>query len=262
MIRRILAGYSVEFANAIRLRSTYIGPGMVALTISLLTFQYPVARDAVSDYGFVAVAVPTAIDLVGVFMILVYCTTLISMDMGSGVVRMILVRPLRRREYFAAKLLMGWTYALVLMGIAVTLSVTIALLAGELSGIYYGDAVIYTGAQMRDALLIASGLNILPIFATVNFALFMSTLFRSRGIAFGLAIFTWIAFDLLKHPFGVEEFFFTTYLEHSWNVFSDRCNALPADWLSTAPWASAISGLWIIGLSVLSMVVLNRRDFS
>lgn len=262
MIRRILAGYSVEFANAIRLRATYVGPALVALTVLLLTFQHPVVNDSMSDFGFVAVAMPTAVDLMGVLMILIYCSMIISVDMGSGLIRLVLVRPLRRREYFASKLLMGWTYALVLMTIAVVLSLTIALIFGELSGIYYGDTVIYTGAQMRNALMIAIGLNILPLFATVNFALLMSALSRSRTVALGLTLVLWVSLDLLKHPLGIESYFFSTYLEHSWDVFLDRCNALPGEWSVTSPMAAVVSAVWIVGLTLATLLVLSNRDFA
>lgn len=262
MIRRTLAGYSVEFANAIRLRATYIGPALVILTVLLLTFQYPIVRDSTSDFGFVAVAIPTAVDLVGVFVLLVYCSTLITVDIGSGLIRLVLVRPMRRREYFAAKLLMGWTYALVLMLLALVLSVSIALVSGELAGIYYGDTVIYTSAEMRNGLFVALGLNILPLFATVNFALFISAMNRSRTIALALALVVWIALDLLKQPLGIEAYFFSTYLEHSWDVFLDRCNALPTDWSATAPWAAAVSAAWIAGLSGASLLVLSNRDLT
>lgn len=262
MIRRILAGYSVEFANAIRLRATYVGPALVALTVLLLTFQYPITRDSVSDFGFVAVAMPTALDLVGVFVLLVYCSMLISVDVGSGLIRLVLVRPMRRREYYASKLLMGWTFALVLMALALVLSLAVAMATGELSGIYYGDTVIYTSAEMRNALLIALALNVLPLFATVNFALFMSTISRSRTIALAMALVVWVGLDLVKQPLQIEPYFFSTYLEHSWDVFVDRCNALPAEWSTTAPMAAAVSGAWIVGLSAASLLVLSNRDFT
>ncbi len=264
MIGRILAAYSVEFANAIRLRSTYLGPAMVGLTIVLLTFQYPIARDAnsSSDYSFIAVAMPAALDLVGVFMLLFYCSTLISIDMGSGMIRLVLVRPLRRREYLAAKVLMGWTYALILIAVAAVLSTFLAFMFGELTGIYYGDTVVYTGAEMRRSLVLAIALNILPLFATVSFALLMSTLSRSRTVALAAVFIVWVALDLVKQPLGAELYFFTTHLEHSWEVFSDRCNALPAEWNPEAAWAAAVSGTWIAGCTLLSLLALGSRDFS
>lgn len=262
MIQRILAGFTVEFANAIRLRATYIGPALVALTVLVLTFQYPITRDAVSDFGFVAVAVPTAVDFVGIFVLLIYCSAQISVDVGSGLIRTILLRPLRRREYFLSKLLMGWTYAGILMVIAVVLALIIVLITGELSGIYYGDTVVYSSAEMRNALFAALALNLLPLFATVAFALFMSTLSRSRTVAVGLALSVWVCLDLIKHPLGIERYFFSTYLEHSWDVFLDQCNALPSDWLAVAPWAAGVSAVWIVFLSAAALLVLSRRDFT
>lgn len=262
MIARILAAYSIEFANAIRIRMTYAGPAAVFVTVLLVTFQFPISKDTASDFAFVAVAMPAALDLVGVFVLLWYGSTLISMDTASGIVRLVLVRPLRRWEYFIAKLLMAWTYALVLMAVAAVTSCTLAFAFGELSGIYYGDQVVYTGLEMRNAFLIALALNLPSLFATATFSLSISALTRNRGLALALTLVIWIALDLLKQPLQIQDYFFSTYLEHAWNVFSDRCNALPADWSPIAEKGLLVTGIWTLACCIIAVGSLTRQDFN
>ena len=109
MISRILSAYSIELAKAIRLRSTFLGPITIIIIILLTPFAYPLQKDTDSDYDFLAYVLPLAINVFGHFMVLIYSATLISTELSGGSIRMILTRPLRRREYLIAKLLHGLT---------------------------------------------------------------------------------------------------------------------------------------------------------
>ncbi len=262
MIRRILIAFSVEFANAIRLNSTYIGPLVVVLVILAASFVHPIANDDESDYAFIAYSVPMALNLVGVIMLMLYCSTLISADLGSGTIRTILVRPLRRRDYFFSKLLMGFTYTLVLITLAALTAWLLAFILGNLTGIHFGDEIIYTDSDMRTGFLLALLLSLMPLFTTVTYALMISTFTRSNVAAVSTSIGLWIVVDFLKQPLRIQTFFFSTYLESAWEMFADRCDALDTDWQPIAQQSALVCFSSAFLFIIISLIVLSRRNLS
>lgn len=260
MIGRILNAYRIELAKAIRLRSTFLGPAMMIIIILLTPFAYPLQKDSDSDYDFLAYVLPLSINVFGHFMVLIYSATLISTELSNGSIRMALTRPLRRREYLIAKLLHGLSYTLLLNAIALLTAFGLVQLLGNLSGVYFGDELIYSDAEMIHTLMITMLLTLLPQCASVGFALFMSTATRNPAAAVGGAVGLWIALETLKHPLSAQRFLFSTYAESPWTVFNDRCNGFDAAFLPDAWWGVGISLAYIILFGALSLFIMGRRN--
>ena len=260
MIRRIWTAYTVEVVKALRLRATYVGPVLVVLAVIGTLALRPVERDGASDYGFVASATPLALDLVGLLLLLVYCAGLVSTELNSGVIRMVLVRPLRRTEFVAAKLLLGMTYAVALTVLVGLTSWSLAFALGELAGVNYGGEVIYTAGQMRNAYLLGMLLGLAPQFAAVAYAVMISTFTRNTGAAIGIAIGLWITLDTLKHPLHIAPYLFSTYLETPWHVFAARCEVLDAAWFPEATYCLITSAAALVLFTSIAGYALSRRN--
>ena len=247
MIRRIWTAYRVEILKAIRLKFTYVGPLAILIVVLCLPKVYPFERDGVGDYGFIGFATPFALDLLGLLLLLMYCATLVSAELGSGVLRTVLVRPLTRTEFLLAKLLLGTSYGLVLLAVAGLSSWGLVLLRGDLCGVSIGEELIYTNQEMVMAYLEGAALSLLPQLATVAYAIMISSLTRSTGAAVGSAVGIWLLVDLVKRPLGLAPMLFSTYIEMPWQVFVNHADGIDAAW-----WPG---GLHCIVTSVVSLAV-------
>jgi ABC-type transport system involved in multi-copper enzyme maturation permease subunit len=260
MIERLWTVYTFELSKAFRLKSTYAGPLLVLATVLLTPLLHPFGRDNASDYDFVAVATQTSVNLVGVYLVLIYSSSLIATEISRGTARMVLVRPVLRRDFFLAKLLLGMTYAVLLSAVAAGASWTVAGLFGDLSGVRYGGEVIYTNTALSRTYVGVLGLGLLAQFAAVAFGLMMSALSRSAGAAVGATVGLWLVVNLVKHPLGIAPLLFSTYIEAPWTVFTHRAVALEASWTPMVFYAVATSVVSIAVFVAMGMGALSRRN--
>ena len=239
MMQRIWRAYTVEIIKAIHLRQTYVAPLVILLAILLAPLGHPLQRDGLSDYAFIAYSTPMALNLLGFLLLLTYCAGLISSELNSGAIRSILVRPIRRWEFVCAKLLAGLSYALLLTLLTGLLSWALAQFFGDLIGVSYGGEVLFTREEMIQAYLFGALLSLLPQFAGVAYALFISTLVRNPVGAVSLTLGAWLGIDVLKYPLHIERFVFTTYLDSPWQVFINRCDGIAGTWFPEAAFTIA-----------------------
>ena len=263
MTRRLWTVYKHEVAKAVRLKFTYLGPILVLLAVCCAPLMHPITRDDVSDYGFIAYATPLALNLIGVLVILLYCANLMSSELGSGTLRMLLVRPVYRHDVLAAKLLLGMTYVVLLTALVTATSWGLAFAFGDLRGVTYGGEQVYSNAEMASAYGLGLLVNLCPQFAAVAFALMLSSFTSSAGAAVGSTVGIWILLDTLKYPLGIAPYLFTSYMETSWRVFQDRANVLPpSDWFPTTGYCILASAVSFVLCMAISTWVLSRRDLS
>ncbi len=261
MIRRILNLCLVEWVKYSRSPYPYAGIGIVAALTAASLFVRPVSRDGLSDFGFIAYAVPAALNLAGFLLSTVYSAGLIASEVDSGTIRSLLARPIQRHEFVCAKLLNGMAYAALLTTTAVVTTWLVALAFGELTGVAYGDELMYATNELYAALAIAAILNLPPYFAGVAYALFLSSIVRRPAAAITLAVGGWLLVDYVKHPLGIAHFVFTSYLDRSWIVLQDRCNALDTAFFPAAAYATAWSALWGAGFALAAVFVVGRRSY-
>lgn len=259
MIRRILNAYTIEWIKYSRQAFTFVGPVLVIVLVLLAPLSYPLEKDSTNDYAFISYALPMALNLFGFLMLLVYSASLVSTELG-GTIRMVMIRPIRRHEFLAAKMLNGMTYALLLTFVASGTTWALAYFMGDLSGIEYGGDLVYTSGEMQQAFFAATALNLLTQFAGVAWGLLFSTLTRSTAMAIGLAVGSWLLLDFIKYPLNIAPFLFSSYLEQTWTVFSDRCNAFETGFFPQAYYGMAASlGAIVLCLGIATFA-LSRRN--
>lgn len=262
MTTRVFRAYLFEMYKAIHYPYTLFGPALVLLVVLSAPLLHPMSKDGVSDYGFIAYVTPVALNFLGFLLLLIYCAGLVSSELGSGTIRQVLVRPVRRHEFLIAKLLSGMTYAVLLTGVAAVSSWTVAWILGDLVGVNFGGELLYTREQMSNAYLMGTALSLLPQWAGVSYAILLSTLTRSPVAAASTAAGLWIAVDLVKYPLGIEPFLFSTYLEKPWTVFASRCNAIDTPWFPMVWYCAGSSLAVFVVCAAAAMLVLHRRNLS
>lgn len=264
-LKRIGTAYAIEVIKAAKLKFTYLGPLLVLLTVAVMPFMPlmpKLRKDGISDYGFIAAATPPALNIVGAFMLIVFCAGLMSKEFSSGTIRNVLVRPLRRWEFLAAKVLLGMSYAALLTVLATGVGWGMVWVFGDLNGVTYGGELLHTGSEMFSAYLVGALLGLLPLFAAVTYAVFISTCTRSTGAAVGSAVGIWVLLDTIKMALRIEPYIFWTYLETPWQRFRDLCDGLdPETWLSSATlYAAVTSVVSFIAFVSAATYLLYRRD--
>jgi len=257
---RIGAAFRTELTKALRLRFTYVGPVLVTCFVLGAPLMHRIERDNVSDYGFIAFATPAALNLLGLLLILTYCAGLVSSELSSGALRMILIRPLHRFEFLLAKLLFGMSYATTITALVASSSWGTAYLLGELAGVNYGGEIIYTAQEMRNAYFLGALLCLVPQFAAVAYAVMVSACTRSTGAAIGSAVGIWILLDLVKYPLRVAPYLFSTYMEAPWQVFDGRCNAMDSSWFPTTYYCLLTSLISMVLFTSAAAFILHRRN--
>jgi len=261
MIRRVVTAYLVEIQKALHAKSTYVGPLLIILVMALMPMVDRVERDQVSDYGFAARSTGVALNLLGLLLVLTYCASLVSSEIESGTIRLALVRPLRRYEFLAAKLLLGATYALALVVLVALLAWGGLLLFGDTQGVTYGGEVVFTNHTMIRSYLLALVLTMAPLCAAVAFAVAMSTVAKSTGAAIGATVAIWFAGDILKYPLHIAPFLFSTYIESPLELFANQADAFDPQWFPMALYCIATSLAWGAAAVALAVLVLRRRSF-
>lgn len=235
---------------------------MIIIIVLLTPFTYSIQKDSDSDYDFLAYVLPLSINVFGHFMTLIYATSLISVELSNGSIRIALTRPLRRREYLAAKALHAATYMVALNLIALATAWGLVHVLGNLSGIYFGDELIFTDREMRITLLTTLALTLLPQCATISFALLLSTTTRNTTAAIAVAIGAWIFIETIKYPLNIAPYIYSTYAESPWTVYTDRCNAFNPSFLPDAYWGIGVSLAFILLFSSLSLFIFGRRNLT
>lgn len=260
MIGRIWTAYRIEVAKALRRKFTLVGPLLLAFAVAALPLAREVARDGVADYAFVAYATPLVLDLLGLLLLLSYCATLVASDLARGTVCYMLVRPLRRHEYIAAKILLAVSYAALLEVTVVAASWAVVAVLGDLTGVTFGGEVVHTNLDMVSTYAVGAVLALAPLCAAAAFAVTVSSLTTSTGAAVGCAIGLWLLMDLAKYPLRVAPYLFSSYLEMPWQAFADQCDGLTRPWFPDTAYALASSAIAFALFTAVAMAALRARN--
>jgi hypothetical protein len=171
------------------------------------------------------------------------------------------VRPIRRSEFLAAKLLNAMTYALLLAVTGTMASWALVAFRGEASGIDFGGELMFSGQEMNVSLLVAALLNLACLLTAAAFAVMMSVLARRSATAISGAIGLWLVVEYTKHAFHFGEFIFSSYLDFGWMVFGDRCSGLATPFAPGAYYALAVCAVWFALFTGIAFVAMRRRNF-
>jgi len=262
MMVRILIVFKMECWKALYLRMTWLGPLFIGLVACVLPVLQPIVADGESDYGFVLFGVTVLNGNLALLFTFIYSANLIAPELSSGLARHVMVRALRRSEWFLGKLFFALFYATGIGLLCGVLPWCIASIFGELNGVNFGGELIHTEASMRESFLYGLLLGIFPLWAGAALALLLSTLSRSALSAAGLCIALWVVLDVAKYPLGIEEWVFSTWLEGAWRPLGEMLNALPVHWNPVLQYTTFSSALCFFPSVLLAIIALQRRNLT
>ncbi|HPO14842.1 MAG TPA: ABC transporter permease [Candidatus Hydrogenedentes bacterium] len=275
MLHRVWVIFIVELQKTMRLKHTLAGPFLLGILILCAPLLHPVSRQSLGEYdqianqgyALIAFITPRAMGVLAFLFTLLFSAALISPELHSGNIRQIFIRPLHRYEFVIGKLLLGCSYAILLLMTTVALSWGTAyalchLSGSRLAGITFGGELLYTATQMRNAYLIGFLLSMAPLFATAAFGLMISSMTRNTVQAISLAIGSWILVDALKYPLRFDRFVFFSYLEKPWQGFIQQCSGADAVWFPMTWECLAVSITTTLLCTAVAILITWRRDVS
>ncbi|MGD9495704.1 MAG: ABC transporter permease [Armatimonadota bacterium] len=271
-----LAALRVELAKLYRQRSAYAGFAVMLALAALVTWgshrqrhhldvseavpsEFVVAGKTVTAL-FVAQAVmePSLVVMVPV-LIAVVAGALVAGERQTGTLRTLLTRPVRRWVVLTAKLLAGWSYAIL-----ITLFLGLCTLGLGQAVFGWGDLVVFRGGlTILDAhtglIRLAEGYGLAAgaMCVVAALALMLSTIFDNAMVAAGLTV----ALLILSNTIGVMPYFedvkphlLTTHLRLYREVFAATVDT-EALTISVHYLAAYLAAIVVVALAVFA-----RRD--
>jgi len=261
MMGRIWTAYRVELSKAARSRCAWLLPLLVVAAVCLTPVVQPLARDGAADYGFIAYATRVALNIIGLIVLLAFSASTISSELASGTIRTTLLRPVQRHEFVAAKLMLVFTCAAIIAGVAALAVWILAASLGDLTGVSYGGEALYSNLAMLRAYLLGMVLAVFPLSAAGAYGVMISSLTRSPGAAVGVTVGLWLALDIAKYPLRIAPFLFSSWVETPWTVFVRRADGLDPAWLPDAATVVLVSVAWTVAFALVAAYATSRRNF-
>ncbi len=260
MIGRVWAAYQFELGKTAHQRGIYAGPFAAIILFAGLWFQFSRGQIDVDGLRFIAFATPVTLNLFGLLLILAFSSSLVASEVSAGTLRLPLTRPIQRHELLAGKIFLAMTYAVLLTLLVGALSWGVAVGVHGVSAVEYGGEVWYTGTEMFWTYCVCAVLGLAPLFAACAFGVMWSALMPNAGSAIAAAIVSWFLVDILKEPLGIAPFVFTSYIETSWQMFSDRCDLMDPSWTSLAYRSVAASAAAFFVFGGIAHFAFDRRN--
>lgn len=262
MIGRVWAAYQFELGKTAHRRGIYAGPLSIAVLFAGMWLQFTRGETDIDGLRFIAFATPVTLNLFGLLLILVFSATLVASEVSAGTLRLPLTRPIRRHELLAGKIFLAMTYAMLLTALVGALSWSVAIGVHGVSAVEYGGEVWYTGTEMFWTYCICAALGLAPLFAACAYGVMWSALMPNTGSAIAAAIMSWFLADLIKEPLGIAPFLFMSYIETSWQVFTDRCDLIEPRWMPNAYRTIAASAAAFFVCGGIAHVAFDRRNIT
>lgn len=198
----------------------------------------------------------------GMIFVALFAAQLFAEETGSGTIRLGLCAPVRRYEYFLAKVIAAHLYMAALTVIVLATTVTLGSLKHDFGPIRDSIGVIYGSAQASRCLAVTMVLSWLPLGTVAMFGLLISVSATRAGVAMGMTIGTIILIETLKHLIGIGPWLFTNYLPFPWVVFHEMAQGVDYRWFPELWKMLAVcGGTWVLTF-VAALWRFCRRDLN
>lgn len=196
-----------------------------------------------------------------IYVLLVVGAMSLAREFSLGTAKTFLVLPVSRRAWIAAKLI-----ALALLALALVLAV--AGLAAALAAVQPGwgpvrqeGLVLTSGAQVAQAVVLATGLTALLMLPVCAFGLLIGLHFTSSGAAVGVAILLGVLLDAAANLLeGPGRFVFLVWIPRPFAQVERLAKGLPADWSASATWGLAVAAVSFAALAGWVFWRFERMD--
>ncbi len=253
-----------EWSKAVRRKLPYLG--VLAVVVVCVLFWVATRQidrhHQFNGWSFVQYEAIGGLSNVAFMFVAIFSAALVADERGSGTIRVVLSAPLRRWQFFTAKVLTGLAYMTLLVVAVLAISFGLGL-AGHSFGVVADEAgVIYGRGEVVANLALAVALEWLCLAAVVCYGLFLSVLARNGGQAIAAAIGIGVLIEATKSVIGIQPYVFTTYVGQAWVKFGQVAQGLDYMWKPEVWWIVLVPVAWCVVFLAAGLLILQRRDLN
>ncbi|MBN1515038.1 ABC transporter permease subunit [Candidatus Sumerlaeota bacterium] len=267
---RIWRLYRNELAKFVRQRFPWLAVFLVALAAFLIAHNIDSMMTAMDLTGYRVLILGATLGCSSFIpmLVIIFGSTLVASEVAAGTTRLALARPVTRFEFMTAKVMIGLTFAMMLMA---AYFATIVLATPEqfaYEAVVDEGEVLASQSRLIGALAIAFLGTLFQLTAALAYGMMMSVLARGLINAIGAAIGIFIGVDVFKHvlqipvpgagEYDLAPMIFTSYMTDFLKTAQDIALGLDTVWFERqgAAWTSIENpGIAAILIPALSCIV-------
>lgn len=214
-----------------------------------------------TGYNFLLSSNQTAMSFLGVILILIFGSLLVSSEASSGTLQMNLVNPISRLEYLAAKLIAGWFFCFLLV-------LSMALPALAIGGLKFGygnyaeeGLILFTRQQIFMSVVSCFLILLIVLLAYVSYSLLISVLTPNTGYAIGLSVGSILFLDLVRVRLNISPWLFQSYIETPFELVKSLTEGLSITWKPDIYLCLGVPLAWSVVCFMAAFFVMSRKDY-
>ena len=261
---RVLPLVSNEVYKIFHQKISYLYVFSIAGSVLLSIFGVSQVTGGTDQEGFLylTTAMRATFNFIGVIVLLVFSSGLISSEVEKGTVRSILTAQISRLNFFWGKAAAALIFQEILILAAAVTGILVEMIYFGFSNPAENNILIYTKNQMITNFLFACLAVSLPLFAVTSYGLLISSLVRNTARALGLSIASFIIIDIAKEKLEFAPYFFSSYIGTPFAIVDGMIQGFYFNWTPKIYHCIGISLIWITIFLSIGTIKTIRRDFN
>lgn len=198
----------------------------------------------------------------GMYLLLVVGAMALSQEFSLGTVKTMLVLPIRRWQWVAAKLIFLALFSLsLLLTLAVVGFVLVALTLGW-GDVMLGEVVRYAESAVWRQIGLATALTFFFLLPMCAFSLWIGSLFSSSGAAVGTGLLSLLVLEFAGGLAGYENYLFINSLHRPLAIIVKMGKGLNFQWGPLLTWGVGSSAVTLVALVAWVIWRIERMDIT
>jgi len=265
MIIRIIKLVQNEIYKLIMQKFTYLSItcviGIVMLWGIGLDYLFSENTYFTSGYLFLLISTRTTISLMGVILILIFSSLLVSTEVSSGTLQMMLINPISRLEFFSAKVITGMMFSLILLISTIIPALIIGSIHFGYGDYIEGGIILFTKGEIFLNIFFCFSLLLIPLLAFCCYGLLFSVITNNVGFSIGFSVGSVIFLDVIKERLDISPFLFQSYIETPFEIVMNIVEGFKVNWKSEILSCIGVPTIWIIGCFSIGLFIFQRKDY-
>lgn len=198
----------------------------------------------------------------GVYVLLVLGAMGFSQEFAQGTVKTVLVLPVKRWEWVAAKLLFLVALALVLLAIILVVGWIIVAATLGWGDVVREGVVLYEESEVWRQMLAAAALTAVFLLPVCAFGQLIGTYFSSSGAAVGSALLLGIVVEAAVGLGAFGKYVFLFHLHRPVGIVEKLGKGLPFKWESLLTWGLGTCLITFVVFAAWQVLRIERMDVS
>lgn len=241
--------------------SVICGVGIVVFWGIEAEYFFPENLQPGAGYLFLLISSETALNFLGVLLILIFSSGLISSESSSGTLQMMITNPVSRLEFFLSKTIAAMIFSLILLS-----SILITSLIFGAIHFGYGDYVeegliLFKRGQIFLEILYCFLIMLFPLIAFCCYGLLISVVTNNVAYGIGFSIGSIIFLDIIREKMNLSRFLFQSYIETPFNIVKSITEGFEVVWKPEAFYCFGVPLIWAIGCFSIGFVIFSKKHY-